>query len=270
MSAINKIPRGLRVLIVMAILAILVWRFAEGNYFYIGIGIAVVLTLVVIFIVYKSSGTTTLKANQIKKKRVKTVEGQESTIPDQTLESGDYTTYHQQPNKTNDSVNKSTEVKPKGTDVAARYMNMAKNVPVSDEWQTSPKQTAFTDDISENEIEVENSLENSIKEIPTENNIESPLPLIDDETSLTIEEKNQLVNAVWYRCENPFCKFTRFLSVHQIIEEKNGGTNKLDNLIVLCPYCHDLAHRQEIPEKEMRDWISNREDRFKFKPEWHY
>jgi hypothetical protein len=259
MSAINKIPRGLRVLIVMAILAILVWRFTEGNSFYIGIGIAVVLTLVVIIFVYKPAKTNTLKANQIKKK-IKAVEGQESIIPDQTLESGDDITY-QQPNKTNDLVYKSTEVKPKGTDVAAMYMNMAKNVPVSDKWQASPKQTPFTEDISENDIKVEISLEN---------NIESPLPLIDDETSLTIEEKNQLVNAVWYRCENPFCKFTRFLSVHQIIKEKNGGTNKLDNLIVLCPYCHDLAHRQEIPEKEMRDWISNREDRFKFKPEWHY
>ena len=34
MSLINKIPRGLLVLITMAILAILVWRLAAGTDFY--------------------------------------------------------------------------------------------------------------------------------------------------------------------------------------------------------------------------------------------
>ena len=97
-----------------------------------------------------------------------------------------------------------------------------------------------------------------------------PIPLIDDESSLTLNEKNTLVNAVWYRCENPYCKYTSFLSVHHIVEEKDGGNNKLDNLIVLCPFCHDLSHRNEIPEKEMREWISNRAERWKFKPEWKY
>lgn len=99
---------------------------------------------------------------------------------------------------------------------------------------------------------------------------EPPIPLIDDETTLTEEEKNLLMNAVWYRCENPFCKYTSFLGVHHIVDEKNGGTNKLDNLIILCPYCHDLAHRSEIPENEMQDWISNRGERLKFKLEWKY
>jgi hypothetical protein len=97
-----------------------------------------------------------------------------------------------------------------------------------------------------------------------------PIPLIDDESALTDEEKNILVNAVWYRCENPYCKYTSFLSVHHILEEKDGGDNKLDNLIVLCPFCHDLAHRGEIPEKEMREWNNDRAERWKFKPEWKY
>jgi 5-methylcytosine-specific restriction endonuclease McrA len=149
-------------------------------------------------------------------------------------------------------------------------MNMAKNTQVSEDWQLSSKPTLHKEIVSENEIQDNNLLENSAEEIDSENIVESHIPLIDDETSLTIEEKNQLVNAVWYRCENPFCRFTQFITVHHIIEEKDGGTNKLDNLIVLCPYCHDLAHRKEIPEKEMRDWISNREERFKFTLEWHY
>jgi hypothetical protein len=99
---------------------------------------------------------------------------------------------------------------------------------------------------------------------------ESPIPLIDDRSSLTPDEKNLLVNAVWYRCENPYCKYTSFLSVHHIVEQKDGGTNELNNLIVLCPFCHDLAHRGEIPEKEMQDWIRDRAKRWKFKPEWRY
>jgi 5-methylcytosine-specific restriction endonuclease McrA len=94
--------------------------------------------------------------------------------------------------------------------------------------------------------------------------------LREDETTLTDEEKNELVNSVWCSCENPYCKFTRFLDVHHIVDEKDGGTNKMDNLIVLCSFCHDLAHRNEIPEKEMRGWIATRGERFQFKPNWHY
>ena len=99
---------------------------------------------------------------------------------------------------------------------------------------------------------------------------ESPIPIIEDQSSLSLEEINELVNAVWYRCENPYCKYTSFLTVHHFVDEKDGGTNKLNNLIVLCPYCHDLAHKNEMPEKEMRNWISNREARFKFKMVWKY
>jgi hypothetical protein len=99
---------------------------------------------------------------------------------------------------------------------------------------------------------------------------EPPKPLIEDETTLTEDYKNLLLNAVWYRCENPYCKYSRFPGVHHIVEEKDGGNNRLENLIVLCPFCHDLAHSNGIPEKEMRGWISNREERFKFKPDWPY
>jgi hypothetical protein len=111
----------------------------------------------------------------------------------------------------------------------------------------------------------------AIKESEAENTAGEPsMPIITDVSILSEEDKSQLENAVWYRCENPFCKYTHFLDVHHIVDEKDGGNNKLDNLIVLCLYCHDLAHRNEMPEKEMRDWISNRDERFKFKIEWHY
>jgi hypothetical protein len=199
MSALNKIPRGWKVLIVMVVIAILVWKFAIGSYFYPGIAVAIILTLLVIYFVYKPTRDTAISGMSKNKKQ-----------------------------KANDSKTKNIE-------------------PLTDKPNAD-----------------------NINNIQYEDSSEPPMPLIDDETSLTIEEKNQVVNAVWYRCENPYCKYTRFLGVHHIIEEKAGGTNKLDNLIVLCPYCHDLAHRNEIPENEMRDWISNREDRFKLKPEWPY
>jgi hypothetical protein len=37
------------------------------------------------------------------------------------------------------------------------------------------------------------------------------MPIVEDASSLTAEEKGILLNAVWYRCENPYCKYTRFL-----------------------------------------------------------
>jgi hypothetical protein len=271
MSAINKIPRGLKVLIVMVILAVLVWKFAVGNYFYPAVGIAIIFTFATIFIVYKSSRAASFEGNQNRKNKSTAGASEESIQHDKTFESEDNSSNPQLLNNNkNNLTNRSIEIKQPGTDVAARYMNMAKNTQVSEGPQSSPKLNLHKEVVSKNEVQDNNSFKNSVEEIPSENNDESPMPLIDDETSLSVEEKNQLVNAVWYRCENPFCKFTQFITVHHIIEEKDGGTNKLDNLIVLCPYCHDLAHRKEIPEKEMRDWISNREERFKFILEWHY
>jgi hypothetical protein len=130
------------------------------------------------------------------------------------------------------------------------------------------EETVAQDTAEETAEEIKTGAEN---ETPVESEMGEPsVKLISDETSLTEEEKSDLENAVWYRCENPYCKHTYFLDVHHIIDEKNGGTNKLENLIVFCPYCHDLAHKNEIPEKEMRLWISNREDRFKFKLNWPY
>jgi hypothetical protein len=86
MSAINKIPRGLKVVIVIVILAVLVWKFAVGNYFYVGVGIAVILNLAVIFVVYKYSGASSLEGNQNKKQQSKAVTGEESILQDQIFE----------------------------------------------------------------------------------------------------------------------------------------------------------------------------------------
>ncbi len=213
----SKFPRGLRVLITMAVLAVLIWRFAINTpYYYYSIGAAALITAVVIYLTYR-------KPSSPKQKVSKTVEESPAESEEEIVE-----------------AEMESEVLKPG-DIAAK----------------TPVVKAASFKTSRTPADVEPSGE-------------SPMPLIDDPSSLTLDEKNTLVNAVWYRCENPYCKYTSFLSVHYIVEEKDGGTNKLDNLIVLCPYCHDLAHRGEIPEKEMREWLSDRAERWKFKPEWKY
>lgn len=278
MSVINKIPRGLRVLIVMAVLCFLVWKFAIGDYFYPGIGAAVILTAVMIFITYRSPGTSSSKPETKKKKKTADELDSENLKQDENLEQEAIEENPEPVTRVKPVLSvKKAEVKPAATDVAAKYFQMSKTLEknrISDDWQPAPKTSQS--EVKHPEPEKEESLledasTDEAKQTQVDDSSEqSPLPIIEDETTLSIEDQNQLVNAVWCRCENPFCKHTRFLGVHHILDEKEGGTNKLDNLIVLCPYCHDLAHKKEIPEEEMRDWIANREERFKFKPEWHH
>jgi hypothetical protein len=276
MSVINKIPRGLRVLIVIAILCVLVWKFASGSYFYPGIGAAIIITAIIIFITYRSPNTSSSKTETKKKKKTSAENDSGNLISDEKLEP--------EPNEENPepatrvkpllSVKKA-EVKPAATDIAAKYFQMSKTIEknrISDDWQPAPKSSQS--EIKQPELKKEESIS---EEAPTaeaeqadDSSEQTPITIVEDESTLSIEDQNQLVNAVWYRCENPFCKHTRFLGVHHILDEKEGGTNKLNNLIVLCPYCHDLAHKKEIPEEEMQAWIADREERFKFKPVWHY
>jgi len=94
--------------------------------------------------------------------------------------------------------------------------------------------------------------------------------LIDDKSAFSKEEKSELLNAVWYRCENPYCNHTKFLEVHHIVAEVEGGTNALNNLIVLCSECHALADNNEIPLEVMQSWILQHENRFKESLDWPY
>jgi hypothetical protein len=95
-------------------------------------------------------------------------------------------------------------------------------------------------------------------------------PMVAELSSLPEDAKNKLMNAVWYRCENPYCNYTQFLDVHHLVSEAEGGTNKLDNLLVLCSKCHAAADNHEIPEEELRSWIKERTERFKTDLDWPY
>jgi len=47
-----------------------------------------------------------------------------------------------------------------------------------------------------------------------------------------------------HRCQAPGCGRTRFLEVHHIVSRKQGGSNKVENLVTLCATCHRLYHER--------------------------
>lgn len=96
------------------------------------------------------------------------------------------------------------------------------------------------------------------------------LPDPGNSTALPDEAKSVLMNAVWYRCENPKCNYTQFLDVYQIVSREKGGSNALENLIVLCPECRNIAHSGEIDIDVLHSWIKGRVERFKFAIDWPY
>jgi hypothetical protein len=282
--AMSKFSRGLMVLGVAAFLAVLVWRFTTNtDYFYYGIGAAVLVTAGTVFLVYRKPAQGHRK--EINKKTSEETGDLGSEAADDGLitdemdlenipveeELTDIPTLQRSKIETSyRTINQ--QAKPRATDVAARYMEMAAYIRDADEFSTKQPavRTMVVNNAQPSPADASAEAAGTVETSQNAGTGEPPIPLIEDETVLTEEEQNKLVNSVWYRCENPYCQYTSFLGVHHIKEEKDGGTNRLDNLIVLCPFCHDLAHKNEIPEREMRNWISNREERFKFKPTWPY
>ncbi len=96
------------------------------------------------------------------------------------------------------------------------------------------------------------------------------LPALDNSSNLPEEAKSVLMNAVWYRCENPKCNYTQYLDVYQIVSLEKGGSNVLENLVVLCPECRNLAHSGQIDDDVLHSWIKGRVERFKFVVDWPY
>lgn len=54
-----------------------------------------------------------------------------------------------------------------------------------------------------------------------------------------------------YRCA--LCDRSDGLQIHHCIPKGQGGSDRIDNLITLCPYCHSLAHgvRTDFPAAYM-------------------
>jgi len=80
----------------------------------------------------------------------------------------------------------------------------------------------------------------------------------------TEEGKSMLKRAVGWKCENPTCRNANYplLEVHHIIPKtEEGSSNKLSNLVVLCPNCHGLAGKS-IPSREEQKRWATRPNRF--------
>jgi hypothetical protein len=71
---------------------------------------------------------------------------------------------------------------------------------------------------------------------------------------LSMAEKERLIKIVGTRCCYPNCKETLALDVHHITPRAEGGTNKENNLIVLCPTHHRLARGGTIPRERLRQY----------------
>jgi 5-methylcytosine-specific restriction endonuclease McrA len=293
MSSMNKIPRLMRVFVVAVILAILVWKFAAGTEFlYHGIAASALILMGVTFFIYNSSRSVTRdlanrmeKLSEIKERRdaqnAKEIPESENLVLQPSLGGTRYPEpmrLEPKPEPGIRSMSNLTSFKaappaPRqdAKEVTAMYFQMAQKSNVAEQTASVTLVKPAQPEINiipaiEAKKESVNSRPPAKKAEPTK----SSTFLREDETTLKNEEKNELLNSVWCLCENPYCKFTKFLDVHHIIDEKDGGDNKLDNLIVLCSFCHDLAHKNEIPEDELRAWIANREERSQFKPNWHY
>ncbi len=66
--------------------------------------------------------------------------------------------------------------------------------------------------------------------------------------------RREVLTEAGYRCAVPTCRTILALDLHHILKVSEGGPNTADNLIALCPTCHALHHRKEIPQEALRVW----------------
>lgn len=79
-------------------------------------------------------------------------------------------------------------------------------------------------------------------------------PIEEKVPPLSMAEKERLIRIVGTRCCYPNCRETLALDVHHITPRSKGGTNKENNLIVLCPTHHRLARGGTIPRERLRQY----------------
>ncbi|MDO8496822.1 MAG: HNH endonuclease signature motif containing protein [bacterium] len=72
--------------------------------------------------------------------------------------------------------------------------------------------------------------------------------------ALPLDVKKLVLHEAGYRCGNPSCRSILTLDIHHLIPVSSNGGNSPDNLLALCPNCHALHHRGEIPLDSIRAW----------------
>ncbi len=111
---------------------------------------------------------------------------------------------------------------------------------------------------------VEKAYHNEILGISTSASTESKIePDVEKVPSLSQREKEIMINKVSTRCCYPNCRESISLEVHHIIPRSEGGTNKENNLIVLCNNHHHLADRGAISRDRLKMYsVAKMKDEF--------
>jgi len=72
--------------------------------------------------------------------------------------------------------------------------------------------------------------------------------------NIPIATKKLVLHESGYKCGNPICRTIITLDIHHLELVSEGGDNSSDNLLPLCPNCHALHHKGEIPIESLRAW----------------
>lgn len=90
---------------------------------------------------------------------------------------------------------------------------------------------------------------------------------------LTSDEKNLFIHKMGNVCENPTCGRTGILEVHHVRPRREGGKNKVWNLLVLCGSCHNEADKGIPPRPRQRQWVQqhrNQRNELRRSGKWKY
>lgn len=81
-------------------------------------------------------------------------------------------------------------------------------------------------------------------------------------TSILIRKRDRYLCAACEHMQPPRYT-TQRLQVHHIVPIKDAWHKRLDpaNLITLCPVCHELAERGDIPAELLRTWAAEANER---------
>jgi len=72
--------------------------------------------------------------------------------------------------------------------------------------------------------------------------------------TLPVDVRKLVLHEAGYRCSNPVCRTMLTLDIHHLVPISEDGSDTPDNLLALCPNCHSLHHRGEIPIESLRAW----------------
>lgn len=72
--------------------------------------------------------------------------------------------------------------------------------------------------------------------------------------ALPIDVRRRVLHEAGYKCGNPICRCIITLDIHHLVSVSDDGPDEPENLIALCPNCHALHHKGEIPMESLRAW----------------